>query len=521
MNNLLCYPFYVVILSGVEGSHSKEKILRFHYVSLRMTAKKLLKYSISLLLIFSMFLLYGCGEAFLHKDTPLSVSTSDIFTDPARIESTVLGLYGTLKMDADRQALLGGKMLVAFDNRGEDMINVSNNIASLYAVYLMTTGDANDECITFWRLAYRAINNANTFLEKIESARSLVGDANYALYVAEARFVRAMAYYYLCMMYSKQPYMLNPNARAVPLRLQAEINGKNNNLAASTVSEVFAAILEEIKDETITALPVASATYNAVTRATKGAALMLRVRVKMAMGNWDGAIADATAITGYSLTPTVKAPFSSPYCTSENIFSLPMAANNVPNTQNSYEEYYYGTTNVMTVNMDAPGIISEAAYSQKGDARIANFVEWNSAKGFHFLAKYTATQKSDWIPVFRYAETLLNLAECYAAKGGSSETQAQALLKQVRRRAIAEADDIIKDADIEALTGENLKTAIYKERRLELIGEGIRGIDIVRRGESFPAKGSGAQRVGAVSPSSANYMWPIPSSEKAINKLID
>jgi hypothetical protein len=66
-----------------------------------------------------------------------------------------------------------------------------------------------------------------------------------------------------------------------------------------------------------------------------------------------------------------------------------------------------------------------------------------------------------------------------------------------------------------------LKTAIFKERRIEFIGEGIRGIDIVRRGETFPAKGSGGQSVGAVPPSAGNYMWSIPSSEKAINKLVN
>jgi hypothetical protein len=467
-----------------------------------------------------MTLLTGCEDAFLEKNTPLSVSENDIFTDPARIEATVSGLYGCLKMDADRQALLGGKMLVAFDNRGEDLINVSNNIASLYATYLMTTGDTDIECVTFWRLAYRAINNVNTFLEKIENARSLVGDNKYAQYVAEAKFVRTMAYYYLCMMYSKQPFILNPKALAVPLRLQAEKDGTRNNLAASTVSEVFTAILDDVKDETVNALPAAAATYSAVTRATKGAALMLRMRVKMAMGDWDGAIADGFAITGHSLTSTVTEPFASPYFSAENIFSFPMAANNVPNTQNSYEEYYYGTTNIMVINMDPPGIVSEAAYSQESDARVINFVAFNAAKGFHFLTKYTTAQKLDWVPIFRYAETLLNLAECYAAKGGNSEVQAQTLLKQVRRRAIAESDDIIKDSDIDNLSGNDLKTAINKERRLEFIGEGIRGIDIVRRGETFPAKGAGAQRVKAVTPSSGNYMWPVPSSEKAVNMLI-
>ena len=477
-----------------------------------------MKKIITLSLVFSMIILNSCQESFLDKNPPISVGDVDVFTNPERIETTVLGLYGALKGNTGGTCLLGGKMLVAIDNRGEDFVNISNNLVTLYACYLMTTGDSDTECITYWMLAYRAINNVNTFLEKVADARELIGDAKYNQFVAEAKFVRAMSYYYLSLMYSQKPYSIDPSALAVPLRLLAEKDNSNNDLTQSTISEIFTQILEDLKDENIAALPAAAATYNAATRATKGAALMLRMRVKMAMNNWDGAITDGNAITGYSLTPSVKTPFSSPYYSAENIFSMPMAANNVPNTQYSYLEYYHSATIIMVLNMNAPGILSEAAYNQEDDARITNFVELNGTN--YLLAKYTTLQKLDWVPIFRYAETLLNLAECHAAKGGSSEDQAKALLKQVRRRSIAEDADIIKDADIDALSGSGLKTAIYKERRLELIGEGIRGFDIVRRGESFPAKGSGGQSVQEVPPSAGNYMWPIPSSEKASNKLI-
>jgi len=63
-----------------------------------------------------------------------------------------------------------------------------------------------------------------------------------------------------------------------------------------------------------------------------------------------------------------------------------------------------------------------------------------------------------------------------------------------------------------------LKMAIYKERRLEFAGEGMRGCDIVRRGETFPEKGTGAQNVPAIPPTSGSYVWPYPSLEININK---
>ena len=65
--------------------------------------------------------------------------------------------------------------------------------------------------------------------------------------------------------------------------------------------------------------------------------------------------------------------------------------------------------------------------------------------------------------------------------------------------------------DIDALSGDDLKTAIYNERRLEFIGEGMRSIDILRRGEDF-IKGD-----KVTTPQSSGYIWPIPQIETLIN----
>ena len=472
-----------------------------------------MKKIIFLTFILSMIILNSCSESFLEKDPPLNVSEKDILAESSRIESNLLGLYASLKSNG----LLAGKLMVAFDNRGEDFINIGNNLVTLTAVYRMSTNDADNENATFWSTAYRAINSANTFIEIIEGAREKLGKERVNLNIAEAKYVRSVAYYYLCMMYAKQPYTINPAGKAVPLRLKAEKDNTGQNMPASTIEQVYAQILDDLSDANINLLPSATATYNAVTKASKGAALMLRMRVKMAMNNWDGAIADGNAISGYSLTPTVKAAFSSPFYTSENIFSYPMAANNVPGTQYSAVEYYYGSPVIMIFNLDPPGILSDPAYSQEKDARIATLTVKN-ANNQRQLTKFPTGAKTDWIPQFRYAETLLNLAECYAAKGGAAENDAKKFLKQVRRRSIAEADDILKDDAIDALTGDALKMAIYKERRLEFAGEGMRGCDIVRRGETFPEKGTGAQNVPAIPPTSGSYVWPYPSLEININK---
>ena len=67
--------------------------------------------------------------------------------------------------------------------------------------------------------------------------------------------------------------------------------------------------------------------------------------------------------------------------------------------------------------------------------------------------------------------------------------------------------------------GDALKEAIYNEKRLEFIGEGIRGIDIMRRGEHFIKVGE--NETINVGPSDEKYTWPIPQVELLLNKDIN
>lgn len=74
--------------------------------------------------------------------------------------------------------------------------------------------------------------------------------------------------------------------------------------------------------------------------------------------------------------------------------------------------------------------------------------------------------------------------------------------------------------DISSLTGEALKTAIYNERRAEFIGEGIRSLDIHRRGEDFIKQGGTVKEIH-ITPATNGYIWPIPTIESSANKLIE
>ncbi|OAV67852.1 SusD family protein [Bacteroidales bacterium Barb6XT] len=446
----------------------------------------------------------GCDSDFLEKEPPLYVTEQDVFTDPARLDANVNSLYASLKS----QYSMGGKGFGIIDNLGEDFINISNNGYELQFTYDMKVTLDRQENHEFWRYTYLAINRVNTFLKNIEESKEYAGE-NYNRYVAEAKFVRALAYYYLHQLYT-MPYVLNPNALSVVLRLQAEGDIFGNDLVRATSEKVLNQILADLAGAD--ALPAGGNSETLVTRATQGAATALKMRIHMLKGEWQDAIAAGNKITGYSLSPNILSIFRSPYITSENIFSFPFDATNRPGQQYA-TGYFYINGRSMKIDVEH-GITSISGYGNTKDARISALTE--IPDGGVFALKYTDGSYLDWLPVFRYAEVLLNLSEAYANIG--NETQAIALLKQVRQRSLAPADDTLT---LDGLTGQALKTAIYNERRLEFMGEGIRGLDILRRGETIIKQpGTQYELTGTSAQTINGYIWPIPQAERSQNKLI-
>ena len=95
----------------------------------------------------------------------------------------------------------------------------------------------------------------------------------------------------------------------------------------------------------------------------------------------------------------------------------------------------------------------------------------------------------------RYADVLLMAAEALN-RGSISDTRAQDYLNEVRNRATL--------ADV-TTTGINLTNDIYKERRVELVGEGHRFFDLVRTGRAA-AEIDGFQ-------TGKHELFPIPAEE--------
>ena len=78
----------------------------------------------------------------------------------------------------------------------------------------------------------------------------------------------------------------------------------------------------------------------------------------------------------------------------------------------------------------------------------------------------------------RFADVLLMASEAHSETG--NDNQAKVYLNRVRERAFRETSVVYEVT----ANGEDLKDAIYHERRVELVGEGHRFFDLVRTGQA-------------------------------------
>lgn len=456
----------------------------------------------------------ACDSDFIDKSPELQISEESIFASETRLAAAMEGLYSRLK-ETDDGYFMGGYATMAGDNRTDDMINYGNNGYTFRDCYSHAVNPSSMEGDKVYSSAYLAINYANTLLEGLEKTyvSSLPCDANTASrYRQECKFVRAISYYYLSQLFG-QPYKYNPEASNVPLRITAVTGAGQNECPAATIRQIFEQILSDTED--ISALPegFGASGFNA-TKASQGAIHALRMRIYMCMENWDKAIEEGNAIKGFSLIPSIATMFDSPYAsTEENIFSIPMSETDKSNSQTHPSGYFtHDAGQIVTVN-NINGIAT--TYGIEDDAR-SKFL-YTDAKGYMYCEKYNEYATCyEWIPIFRYAEILLNLSECYYNKG--DEAKAKEYLKQVRTRSIAATSDpLVKYTE----SGKALWTVIDNERRWEFLTEGIRGFDISRRAEDYrhPLT-DGSWTVVATPSDHTTYCWAFPLYETTVNTAL-
>lgn len=481
-------------------------------------------------IFFSCISLSGCKKnEWLNPDPSTLITDATAFSTPERIANQVNGVYATFK--ASR--FWGSWYLIASDIRSGDFLCTNLNAATGAITYQMLTQTTTGDVVNIWQDGYQAINACNVFMDGLETkGQGVLEPAIEQQYIAEARLLRAVAYYSLLQLYARPFWDGEGSKPGLPLRLQGNTGPDNYDLARSTVRETYQQILADL-DFAEANLPLQhSSAFLNTTRAHRNTAIALKTRVYLSMQDYLQVIVEANKIVGanapfsasegvkHALEVNIQDVFKAPYTTNESIFSMPFTSNDAPGSQ--LARYYLpGTADGGTSTSNGAGeyslypdgIVSNSDWKEN-DAR-RSFVIKGPRSGKLWLSKYNqASPYTDYAPVIRYAEVLLNLSEAIARSTQQIDVRSLALLNAVRQR--ADASTVFQAGDFTNV--ESFLSKILEERQIEFLGEGIRNGDLMRLGLTIPAKSIHA--VPAISPTSQNYIFPISSDELILNKLM-
>ncbi len=497
-----------------------------------------------------------------------------IYTDPARVSLAVTGVYDAAQSGfydplnggglAVRGYPFGAASAALGDARGEDVTDMLGFFGIVYQ-NLITTATPN--AVNMWSTSYALINQANVTIVGVQSAAQagVITTADAKIYEAELRFLRALAHHELVINFSK-PYVdgkgSNPGVpyRDYPINTTEGIaQGKAQD--RGTVDDDYTKILTDLDfaEENLPATRLATLSqFASVTRAAKGAAIALKQRVRLHQANWAAAITEGnkliqgtstftSPIGNYALMATQKAAFpGGAATTAENIFSVENNSADNPGQNGSLPKVFGATATGGRTLLGVSPILYNAPFFTCNDLRRATM---QTSGRTYVITKYTdAANQTDFNPIIRYAEVILNQAEA-VARTGTNDALALSLLNAVRNRSVAAADRYA----VGTLAGKALVQAILNERRIEFVGEGKRWGDLSRlavdadyapiKGGGIPAKfygNLGASQIAltryacgnqsllvtpkpiveAVAYNTQFFLWPIPALETQINPTL-
>jgi starch-binding outer membrane protein, SusD/RagB family len=474
-------------------------------------------------------LMVSCAKDEKLNPVPTTnISDASAFATPDRISNQVRGLYATMR----NGNFYGGRYLIYNDIRAEEFLLQDPNEVTGAGVWALTVNNSTNNVKDFWAQAYFTINRCNVFLDGMTaSGNAVVGTALAANYTAEARLIRAVSYYSLLQLFAR-PYADGDGSKpGLPLRLTGNSGSGDYALARSTVAQVYTQILSDLNFAE-TNLPVTITDALARTsRAHRNTAIALKTRVYLTMQRYSDVITEAnkivssaapfTATSGvnHSLQADITNVFKT-YTTTESIFSMPFNANETPGTQNQLAYYYTPANSVVAggvgqglFSLNPAGIIANTGWTANDKRRTFVKSSGSGSAARYWLFKYTSPSPyTDFVPVIRYAEVLLNLAEARTRSTNTVDAQAVALLNAVRNR--SDAGTTFTAASFANAAA--LVDAILTERRIEFLGEGLRSPDVVRLLQPLPGKSN----VPTTAPTAQNYIWPISANELLLNKLM-
>jgi len=452
----------------------------------------------------------SCKDEFLNPLPDSAIVVDAFFQTDADVLAGIIGIYDAIQgvNENTNTSLISSNRGIQFEYMLSEMRSDNTRTATLegskadFHRYLVDPNNVQSE--DYYQSMYDAIFRANNVLNFID-----VADANNQnAYMAEAKFLRAYAYFKLVRLYGDVP-------------LVTSVVGPEDNEALFT-RVAKAQIYDQIVSDLQEAVNNLDNTYKS--RASKAAAqgLLAKVYLTRDSRNYSGAEQLCMDIIG-SREFALENDFYDVFYNELNdeiLFAIQYEAGNTLESQSFSSEF---TATFRQGREDGHNIVNDnliADFAAIGGNRTA--VSYWDAGAWNEVTKFlpegsdiTTTPPSygssprdagnDWI-VLRYADVLLMHAEAILA-GGTETTSSAAIDSYMEVRVRAGFDPVTDRPSI--LT----KDALLAERRVELAFENHRFYDLARFGVADAVLGAHATEMGYSSYNARKLLLPIPSRE--------
>ncbi len=462
-------------------------------------------------------LLLGLGgcDGMLEETPDDFLSPQNFYRTATDAEAAIVSAYAPLVATGGFQVHLLRPLIVSPDL---GRVRPNEPQARIRRLGTLDISPENQYITAIWGAFYETISRANIVIERVPEID--MDPTRRASIVGEAKFLRALSYFYLVRFWGDVP-------------LITSLEEASAEVARTSKEEVYSLIIQDAQDAAA-ALPLEWGSSD-VGRPAKGAAQALLGDVYLYRHEWQQAadVLEEIINSGvYRLYDDYLHAFLPAFKNGpEHLFSLQFTGEIGPNSV--LVRFFY--PNELGRNRgggNSTFLPTELHYESylPGDYRhdVTFFTEGCNIDGEcttfdPHVYKYRPTSPvpmnfgdTNW-PIYRYADVLLMYAETLNELGNTAEAVVYLNMIRARARNGDGSESREQPADYAGpMSQDAVRDAIYRERTWELAYEGKRWFDLKRRGEDyFISELSKDPEATDLEPT--DMLWPIPQAEIDLN----
>lgn len=476
-----------------------------------------------------------------------------VILDPDKAEAGVNAVFAQFNQYCPNADALGGLsrhndfgyagLMMMMDANGYDIPAANNgyNWAGNELTYEDRINTSLESTI-FWNTLYKQVFTTNSVIASIDAETT---DPVSQFYLAQGLAGRAFNYWVLAQLYQFN-YVGNESKPCVPLVTEENASTAGvEGCPRATVAEVYELIMSDL-NKAVELLETTTKTPSDKRYISKAVAYGLRARVNLTMQKWNDAASDADkAIASFSGRPYAKAEVSVPTFWDSNdnawmwailiaetdrvvtsgIVNWPSHMHSLCYGYNTYvggrqiNKALYNTIPDSDVrkgwwlneNLESPNLNSEqAAFVEK-----AKYPAYTNVKFGPYQNIVGSNTNANDIPLMRIEEMYLIKAESLAMGGNTNEAKnvLESFVKTYRDESYT----------CRFTSAADLQNEVYRQRRIELWGEGLSWFDILRLNRDMDRRGGGyndAAIVLNIPAGSPILLYRLPEAEIQSNPQI-